>query len=145
MRMNCPSKYGKQTLCIRHWQHSDSMVFLIHYLITLYGKESSVVCCFTLCSCSKKQSPTLNKDLLLHTYIIFSNVLCQAPNHDCIVWYFIFIIITICISRGIPTYPGHVTATSNSRFCIYTACCGLRWISILRYCAKNQFQSLYLD
>jgi hypothetical protein len=121
------------------------MVLLIHYLITLYGKESSVVCCFSLCCCSKKQSLTLNKDLLLHTHIVFSNVLCQAPNHDCIVWYFIFIVITIRISRGIPTYPGHVTATSNNRFCTYTSCCGLQWIRTPQYRAKNQSQSLYLD
>jgi hypothetical protein len=93
----------------------------------------------------KSTTQTLNNDLLLHTYIIFSNVLCQAPNHDRIVGYLIFIIVTVCISRGIPTYPGHVTAKSNNTFCVWTSCCGLGCIKILQQCAKNQFQLLYLD
>lgn len=92
----------------------------------------------------RNTTPNLNKDSVIHTYIIFGNVLCQAPYHNCIVRYFIFISISICISRGIPTHPGRVTVTSNNRFCISTTSCGLQRITVLQHCVGNQFQSFCL-
>lgn len=78
----------------------------------------------------KKKKKHMKSTLFLqwvnaNTYIIFSNVLCQASNHDCIVWRFIFIIICFCISWGIPTHPRHITATSNNKCYIYKNCCAL--------------------
>lgn len=61
----------------------------------------------------------------LNTHIIFSDVLCQASNHDCIVRGFIFVIIPICISWGIPTHPGYFTVTSNNKCYVYKAHCAL--------------------